>query len=84
MPVFACDLEISYGLAVHGEAFGVIEPNAHGDGAVGLQFGGGLLVQRARVADIFTVGHIARSESEAGADGLLVWRVHVVGEADVE
>ena len=67
------------GLAVGGKALRVIEPDAEGSAAVGLQLRHGLAKERRGVRDVFAVHHVAGGEGETVADGLLVGRMDVVG-----
>lgn len=82
--VGAGELEVADGLAAAGEAFGVVEPDAHGDGSVGVEVGGGLAEEGGLERDGVVVGEGAGGEGEARGNGLLVRWVDVVGLADVE
>src|SRR5665213_1193680 len=82
--VGAGELESARWVVVKRESGGVVEPDSHVGGTVRLEFGGGFAEKRALILHLFAVDDVARGECEAGAYGLLIGWVDVVGEADVD
>ena len=60
--------------ALRSQSFAVIEPDAHV-----CALGYGLAKERAGVFDVFAIGDVARGQGEPVTDGLLVWRMDIVG-----